>query len=133
MARIILVEDDPISAHFVCDALFDAGYAVGWMDKAKEALAMMKLRPPQLAILDCSMPEMTGVQLLTAMRLDEQLADVPVLMLTARQSGRDEDIAFSAGADDYLRKPADPDHLLGRIDALLMRKESLPSRLTAMR
>lgn len=133
MARIILVEDDPIVARLVSDILYEAGYVVGWIDKAKEALALMKHRPPSLAVLDCSMPEMSGVQLLSAMRVDEQLAEVPVLMLTARQSDKDEDIAFSAGADDYLRKPVDPDCLVGRIDALLMRNERLPARLTAMR
>ena len=133
MARMILVEDDPVNARLVSDILFDAGHAVGWVEDGLIAFGIMKQRPPELAILDCSVPGMTGVQLLTAMRNDASLNDVPVLMLTARSSDRDEDIAFSAGADDYLRKPVDPDHLLGRIDALLIRHESLPSRLTAMR
>lgn len=59
------------------------------------------------------------------MRADPRLLGVPVVMLTARQSERDERIAFEADADDYLRKPVDPDKLLGTIDEVLMRYRPL--------
>ncbi|MEO8617997.1 MAG: response regulator transcription factor [Sphingomicrobium sp.] len=120
MARILLVDDDPVSSRLLCDLLLDAGHAVGWLSDGAEALAVMKRRAPLLAILDCAMPGLSGVHVLMAMRNHPSLCSVPVLMLTARQSERDEGIAYGAGADDYLRKPVDPDRLLGRIDALLL-------------
>lgn len=125
MARIILVDDDPISSTLVTDLLYDGGHAVGWIDRGDKALAVMQARPPQLALLDCAMPGLSGVDLLRSMRADPRLLGVPVVMLTARQSERDERIAFEAGADDYLRKPVDPDKLLGTIDAVLMRYRPL--------
>ncbi|MEO7635288.1 MAG: response regulator, partial [Sphingomicrobium sp.] len=82
---------------------------------------VMRARPPHLAIVDCAMPGLSGVELVRAMRGDGRLCGVPVLMLTGRQSEADEVLAFSAGADDYLRKPADLDQLVGRVDALLYR------------
>lgn len=121
MARIILVDDEPISSRLVCDYLFDAGHIVGWIGDSRQALAVLTRRPPEVVILDCAMPHVSGVQLLMAMKDSPTLCGVPVLMLTARLSDKDEAIAFGAGADDYLRKPVDHDELLGRIDALLMR------------
>lgn len=121
MARIILVDDDPISSTLVSNLLFDGGHAIGWIEEGVRALATMRARPPHLAVLDCAMPGLSGLDLLRAMRADARLVGVPVVMLTGRQSERDERLAYEAGADDYLRKPVDPDQLLGRIDALLMR------------
>ena len=70
------------------------------------------------------MPGMSGVDLLRTMRGDGALCDVPVMMLTAHVSGQDESIAYTAGADDYLRKPVDLDLLIGRVDALLLAQRS---------
>ena len=128
MARIILVDDEPVSARLACDYLYDAGHAVGCVTDSREALAILTRRPPHLVILDCAMPHVSGVQLLLAMRDHPTLASIPVLMLTARKSDRDEAIAFGAGADDYLRKPVDHDELLGRVDALLIRHQPAPKR-----
>ena len=85
----------------------------------------MRARPPHLAILDCAMPGLSGVDLLRAMRVEPRLLAVPVLMLTSRLSERDERIAYEAGADVYLRKPVDPDQLLDRVDALLLRNSKI--------
>ena len=124
MARIILVDDDPVIGALVANAVRDAGHAIGWISDAMTALQVMRQRPPQLAIIDCAMPGMSGVELLRTMRSDGALCHVPVVMLTARQSDQDEAIAYSAGADDYLRKPVDLDFMVGRLDALLLTPRS---------
>lgn len=121
MARIILADDDPVIGQLIADAMFDAGHALGVIGDGAAALKLMRIRPPHLAIIDCGMPIMSGVELVRAMRCDGELCHVPVLMLTARHSDADEAVAYSAGADDYLRKPADLDQLVGRVDALLLR------------
>ena len=124
MARIILVDDDPVIGDLVVNALLDAGHAIGWIADAETALRVMRRRPPSLAIIDCAMPGMSGVELLRTMRSDGGLCHVPVVMLTARQSNQDEAIAYGAGANDYLRKPIDLDLLAGHIHALLLAPRS---------
>ena len=119
MARIILIDDDPVIGQLVADALLNAGHAVGWVDDGQTALGVMRARPPHLAIVDCAMPGVSGVQLVRAMRADGRLCHIPVLMLTARTSENDEALAYNAGADDYLRKPVDFDLLVGRVEAML--------------
>lgn len=119
MARIILADDDPVIGRLVSDVLLNAGHAVGWIADGETALKVMRARPPHMAIIDCGMPGMSGVQLVRTMRGDGQLCRIPVLVLTARQSDTDERLAFAAGADDYLRKPVDLDLLVGRVKALL--------------
>lgn len=127
MARIILVDDDPVIGVLVSGAMLDAGHAIGWIEGGQAALDVMRARPPNLAIVDCAMPGMSGVELVRAMRADGRLCQIPVLMLTARQSRADESLALSAGADDYLRKPADLDQLVGRVDALLFQAGKMRS------
>lgn len=125
MARLILVDDDPVIGQLVAAALLNAGHAIGWIDDGQGALAVMRARPPHLAIVDCAMPGLSGVQLLRAMRADARLCHVPVIMLTARTSDNDEALAYNAGAQDYLRKPVDLDLLAGRVEALLMQSGNI--------
>ena len=125
MARIILADDDPVIGRLVSDILLNAGHAVGWVADGDSALRVLRARPPHLAIIDCGMPGMSGVQLVRTMRGDGRLCRVPVLMLTARQSENDERLAFAAGADDYVRKPVDLDLLVGRVDALLFQASKI--------
>lgn len=121
MARIILVDDDPVIGKLVSNALLNAGHAIGWIDDGKAAFDVMRRRPPNLVILDCAMPGMAGIELVRKMRADGDLCRIPVLMLIARQSRADQSLEMSAGADEYLRKPADLDELTGRVDALLIK------------
>ena len=125
MARIILADDDPVIGQLAADALFRAGHAVGWVAVGDTALAVMRARAPNLAIVDCGMPGLSGVALVRAMRGDGRLCAIPVLILTARQSDIDERLALSAGAQDYLRKPVDLDELVGRVDALLFQASKM--------
>lgn len=122
MGRIILADDDEIVAELVSEALIDAGHAVGWLSDGRKALEIIRKRPPDLIILDCNMPEMGGVEVLRELRKSIELYDIPVLMLTGRQSESDERIVRYEGANDYLRKPFDPVDLVGRAE-MLMRGE----------
>lgn len=119
MGRIIFADDDEIVAQLVSDALIGAGHAVGWLNDGRSALEVIRRRPPDLVILDCNMPDMSGIMVLREMRKSPSLCDVPVLMLTARQSDSDEGIARYEGANDYLRKPFAPSVLVGRAEDLM--------------
>ncbi|NJC35172.1 DNA-binding response OmpR family regulator [Sphingomonas jejuensis] len=119
MGRIILVDDDEIVAGLVQDAFFAAGHAIGWLSDGQAALQVIKRRPPDLLILDCNMPGLSGIQLLRVIRETPGLHELPVLMLTARQSENDERIIRYEGANDYMSKPFDATRLVGRAESLM--------------
>lgn len=118
MARIIIADDDPTTIFMVRAILEDCGHIVGALEDGASVAEVARLKAPDLFILDCSMPGKTGLEALREIRaeLGKQL---PIMMLTGRTSRQDEDLAYQAGADDYLRKPFDADELLIRAEALL--------------
>lgn len=119
MARIIIADDDDLIGELARDALIAAGHGAGLVPNGADALAVIKARRPDLAILDCNMPEMPGVNVVRELRKLMDFADLPILMLTGRRSEQDEELARFAGANDYLRKPFDPDELVFRVEQLL--------------
>ncbi len=125
MGRVILAEDDDLVADFVIDAMIDAGHGIGRLPDGESALAAIRRRPPDLAILDCTMPGLSGILLLRAMRRDPKLADVPVLMLTARDSESDEEIARFEGANAYVTKPFDLLLLVAKAEDLMNGRQEL--------
>lgn len=119
MARIIYAEDDEIMGEVVRHALSSVGHVVGVVDNGKAALQAISVKLPELVILDCSIPEVSGIEVLRAIRLNREFYDTPVLMLTARSSEQDVDLAAYAGADGYIKKPFDPDYLIFLAESLL--------------
>ena len=119
MARIIIAEDDEIVGEIVREALTESGHVVGVVDNGADALRAIKVKQPDLVILDCNMPQLNGMLVLREMRTSATLYKTPVLVLTGRQSDRDADLAYQQGADDYLKKPFDADELVFRVEELL--------------
>jgi DNA-binding response OmpR family regulator len=119
MARIIIAEDDEIVSEVVREALTKAGHVVGVVDNGADAVKAIKVKQPDLVILDCNMPELNGLLVLREIRTALALYDTPVLVLTGRQSPRDVELAFNQGADDYIKKPFDPEELVFRVEELL--------------
>lgn len=119
MARIIVADDDDIWGEMVCDALIAAGHTAGYLTDSRDVLGVIKARRPDVLILDCSMPEISGVLLLQEIRKSPQLFEIPVLMLTGRRNDQDVQLAYFAGCNDYLRKPCDPDEVVFRVAGLL--------------
>ncbi|WP_425466591.1 response regulator transcription factor [Qipengyuania marisflavi] len=119
MARIIYVEDDELVGQLVMETLADEGHAIGIVGDGKSALQIIATKKPDLVILDVGLPEMGGMEVLAAMRRNQDLYLTPVLMLTGRQSANDEAIAIYTGATEYLRKPFDPDQLVVVVEDLL--------------
>lgn len=119
MARIIYAEDDEIMGQVVRETLAEAGHVVGVVEDGMSALKAINLKMPELVILDCTIPEMSGIEVLRAIRLSHQFYHTPVLMLTARNSDRDVSLAAYAGADGYIKKPLDRDYLVFLADTML--------------
>ena len=121
MALILIADDDEMVVDIVRAALTARGHIVGAVDDGLPVLGVVEFKRPALVILDCSMPELSGIEALRQIRFSTKCFDTPVLMLTSRRSVADEEIAMRSGANDYLRKPFDPDQLVSRVETLLAR------------
>lgn len=119
MARILIADDDDLVVDLARAALEERGHIVGALPNGSKVNAVVRLKEPDLVILDCAMPELSGIEALRQLRTSQCGCSTPILMLTARCSEADELIALRAGADDYLRKPFCPDELVARVDVLL--------------
>jgi len=119
---ILVADDDEDILNLVCFRLEQAGWEVARAADGAEAAAIANERRPALCVFDVQMPEMTGYQVVEKMRADDGLKETPVILLTASVQERDMAKGFEVGADDYMRKPFDPNELLSRIEALLRRR-----------
>ncbi|MGI8706406.1 MAG: response regulator transcription factor [Sphingomicrobium sp.] len=127
MPLVIIADDDELVVDIVRAALEKRGHVVGGLGDGKLVRNVVELKRPDVVILDCAMAQVSGIAALKEIRASESAYATPVLMLTARRSVADEGIAWSAGADDYLRKPFDPDELVARVEALVKKRAALES------
>jgi len=124
-ARIAIVEDEPELAALVADYARAAGYAAETYADGAVALDALRRAPPALVVLDLMLPGLDGLALCRALRADADpaLAELPVVMVTARVEEIDRLLGLDAGADDYLCKPFSPRELMARIRAILRRAQ----------
>jgi two-component system response regulator QseB len=117
--RILLVEDDPMIGESVVSGLAGEGHAVDWVRDGLAAESAIATTPYALVLLDLGLPRRDGLEVLRHLRARK--LDLPVLVMTARDTVRDRVSGLDAGADDYLVKPFDLDELSARVRALLRR------------
>ena len=129
MARIIMADDDDLVASIAIEALNKAGHAVGLLADGKDMINLIRMKKPDLVILDCNMPEKSGIIVLREMRNSPDLYETPVLMLTGRRGERDVELAMYEGANDYMKKPFDPDQLVFRVNELLEKRRAALERI----
>lgn len=127
--RVLVVDDDPSFAAFVCALLDRSGFAAGSVDNGADALAVVEATPPDVLLLDVSMPAMCGYEVCRAIR-DELGLDFPILFVSGeRTDALDRVAGLTLGGDDYLVKPFAPDELLARIRCLRRRAaRTVPAR-----
>jgi DNA-binding response OmpR family regulator len=119
MPKVLLVEDDPSVAKLVNFTLESERCVIDHLTNVGAALIAVKQDDYDVLIFDWALPDGTGLDLCKLYR--SMGGSKPILMLTARHSSSDKVAALSAGADDYVVKPFDPDELAARIKALLRR------------
>jgi len=117
--RILVVEDDGITAEALSNLLGDQNYAVDVAQTYPSALELVEAFQYDLVLLDVQIPQGDGISLCRQLRSQGQA--MPILMLTARDSGHDKAVGLDAGADDYVVKPFHPEELSARVRALLRR------------
>ncbi len=119
--RLLIVEDEPGMAQGLQGLLEKQGYAADTAPDGRTGLELGLTRLSDLIILDIMLPELDGLEVLTALRGSG--VETPVLMLTARSSVADRIRGLDHGADDYLTKPFDTGEFLARVRALTRRKD----------
>jgi DNA-binding response OmpR family regulator len=117
---ILVVEDDPKIAHIVKVYLEGAGFRVVHADRGKDALKAAQKEIPLLVILDLMLPDISGEELCLQLK---EVADTPIIMLTAKASEEERVAGFALGADDYVVKPFSPRELVFRVKSVLKRFE----------
>jgi len=107
--RIVLVVDDEPDVLLLCRVNLEfEGYEVIEAADGEQAMEQVRNRRPDVMLLDVMMPKMDGWQVLAAIKADEALADIPVVMLTAKVQDQDQIRGWSHGAADYITKPFSP-------------------------
>ncbi len=119
---VLVADDDPDILDLVCFRLERAGCAVIPARNGTEALEVARNKRPDVAVLDWMMPELTGPEVIEAIRADPDISHMPVMLLTARVQESDVVKGFESGADDYLTKPFSPQELSHRVQALAARR-----------
>lgn len=120
-AKILIVEDDPPLAELVRWHMVQAGFDVLQTADGEEALLIIEEERPDLVILDWMIESLSGIEVCRRIRRLGELANLPVIMLTARSAEDDRLRGLETGADDYITKPFSPAELVLRVKAVLRR------------
>lgn len=130
MSRVLVVDDDRTVSDVVSRYLLREGHEVEWAATGPAALQRATAHPPDLVVLDLMLPGMSGLEVCQRLR---QVAQVPVIMLTARGEEGDRVVGLEVGADDYVTKPFSPRELVLRVAAVLRRAHGTgPTGLRAL-
>lgn len=121
METILIVEDDPHTRELMSIYLRNNGFQTVSARDGKDALRIIDKQAISLALVDIMMPEMDGYQLTETLR--EANYQLPILMVTAKETASEKKKGFLVGTDDYMTKPVDQEEMLLRIRALLRRSK----------
>jgi DNA-binding response OmpR family regulator len=124
--RVLVIEDDPTLRLVIQDNLGSEGYQVDVAADGASAVRQAQAATPDLIVLDLTLPDCDGLDLIAILRLRGQ---IPIIILTARVQQVEKLMGLSLGADDYITKPFDLEELLARIRAVLRRARPSISRI----
>ncbi len=119
--KILIVDDQPEITDLIRFILKKQNYESVIAFNGLEGLNKARSEMPDLILLDITMPDMNGYEVCEKLKSDPATAQIPIIMLTARDMGEDFEKAMEKKADWYITKPFDPKHLLKRIAYLLQR------------
>ncbi|ELX8380418.1 two-component system response regulator PhoP [Providencia vermicola] len=125
--RILIVEDNALLRHHLTVQLKELGHQVDAAEDAKEADYFLHESRPDIAMVDLGLPDEDGLSMIKRWRSTQ--INIPVLVLTARESWQEKVQALNSGADDYVTKPFHLEELVARMQALMRRNSGLASQI----
>ena len=114
-STILIVDDEPIGRQLIDAILYKEGYNLEFAENGKEAFEKAKSLNPDLILMDVMMPEIDGFEVCQMLRSDQEMVNVPIILVTALDDIDSRIRGLEAGADDYISKPFDRLELLARI------------------
>ena len=117
--RILVVEDQEDNRRILRDLLGNAGYEMAEVENGEAALDAVKVRPPDLIIMDIQLPLMDGYEVTRRIKADPATRRIPVIAVTSYALSHDEAQARAAGCDAYIPKPFSPRQLLAVVKGFL--------------
>ncbi len=118
--KILVIDDQPDVVDYLETFLSDEGFAVITAENGSQGLSLARVETPDLITLDITMPEMSGIEVLTTLRRDPQLAHIPVIIITGvADFRRHMDYREIRPAEGFMQKPIDPEGLLNSIRRIL--------------
>ncbi|MEA5552344.1 diguanylate cyclase [Anabaena cylindrica UHCC 0172] len=118
--NILLVDDIPENLQLLSDLLVKLGYTVRSVTSGRMALKTVKIKQPDVILLDIKMPEMDGYQVCASLKADEDLRHIPVIFISALDDVFDKVIAFNSGGIDYITKPFQIEEVIARLENQLI-------------
>ncbi len=125
--KVLVIDDEEDYRIIIQEVLREAGMEVRLARDGEEGLRLLKQSPSEVVLVDWMMPRMDGEHFCRAMRAEPALKDLPVLMLTVKQTADEELEALHFGVDDFVVKPFKAPELLARVRAALRRAEKKPA------
>jgi two-component system, cell cycle response regulator DivK len=125
MPKILLVEDNEMNRDMLSRRLQRKGYSVATAESGERGLLLARQEMPDLVLMDITLPEMDGWEVVRQLKADPSTRSIPVIALTARALASDRAKAFEVGCDDYDTKPVDFARLIAKIAAFLEEKQPL--------
>lgn len=120
--KILVIEDDPAISRLVDYSLRHEGYEVISATNGLAGIKKAQNEAPDLVILDVMLPGMDGFEICHQLRSEQDTAQLPILMFSAKAQEIDKNTGLKVGADDYLPKPATPAEIVNRVEKLLTKK-----------
>ena len=121
LPKILVVEDDKSISDLICLHLKKNNFEYLVVHNGEDALSHLDNFMPDFIILDWMIPGLSGLEVLRRIRNKQEYKNLPILMLTAKNSEQDKIISFESGLDDYITKPFLPSELIARVKAILKR------------
>jgi pilus assembly protein CpaE len=125
MARVLLIDDEPIYYKMIVHALRPHGYEIEYARTGLDGLKTVPLFNPDVIITDVRLPDLSGYEVAQRLRRDPRFESIPLIFLTSQADLSNKLKAFEVGADDYLSKPFQPEELVARVGMLVRRGEAL--------
>jgi DNA-binding response OmpR family regulator len=120
-AKILIVDDEKDLLELLRMNLGAEGYIITTAENAAQAMASIRTNKPDLILLDVMLPDTSGIQLTGKLKNTPKTADIPIILLTAKDKETDVVVGLSVGADDYVTKPFSTSVLIARMEAVLRR------------